>query len=446
MKMKIIFLILVSLYAGSCNHSNDLTTELERSSIQLPGTKPLEYTNSDLQPFLGNMNVGIVALGEAAHGSSTIFELKHRLFKYLVEEADCRALCYEFSFEKGLDINRFVLYGVGNIDSLLYDKYWIQSNKTIKEMLIWMKDYNAGRDISEKIHFIGIDNQLDMFNPSRLKYHYETFSDDLTEFVRPELDELSGQGKPDYRNMEENYFSHIEGLIDTIGFKTRKFLIEQEHGISKFEQKIILHLIYSIKESHDFLYKAYNGGPNKRDIFLSDNVLWACSLFGVNEIIAVWAHNSHISSNPDYYGQGDGTMGYYLRNERKDKYLRIATSFNRGRIIAVEDDTVNGGDTSPHIIEMDTIPVKGSVNELFDRLKYENFILDLRKIEKESALYDYLDTIRPFLGIGDWFSGKFINNYSMDRMQNIMHDYDIIFHIDSINPIILQGKWSEQPD
>lgn len=95
---------------------------------------------------------------------------------------------------------------------------------------------------------------------------------------------------------------------------------------------------------------------------------------------------------------------------------------------------------------MDTISVKRSVNELFDRSKYGNFILDLRKTEKESALYDYLDTIRPFLGIGDWFSGRFIDNYTMDRMQDIIHDYDIIIHIDSINPIILQGKWLEQPD
>ena len=87
MKIRIIFfLILVTLCTGSCNHPNELITELEKSSIQLPGTKPLEYNNSDLLPLLGNINDGIVALGEAAHGSSTLFELKHRLFKYLVEE------------------------------------------------------------------------------------------------------------------------------------------------------------------------------------------------------------------------------------------------------------------------------------------------------------------------------------------------------------------------
>jgi erythromycin esterase len=443
MKTGIILLLLISLYAGACNHSDDLVKELEESSILLPGTKPLEYVNSDLEPVFCNIKGGIVALGEAAHGSSTLFELKHRLSKYLVEEAGCRALCYEFSFEKGLDINRYVLYGEGNIDSLLYDKYWIQSNSTIKEMLSWMRDYNAGRDISEKIHFIGIDNQLDMFNPSRLSYHIKSYSNDLFQFVKPELNELASPVKPEYRDMKEEYFSDINKLIDSIEKKTTNYLANDGSKIKLIDQEIILHLIYSIRESHDFLYKAYNGGPNKRDKSLSDNVLWACSLFGDKETIAVWAHNSHISSNPDYYGKGDGTMGYYLRHELNDRYLRIATSFNSGRVIAVEDDSYNGGDTPPHIIYMDTIPVRGSINELFGKSKYDNFILDLRKIDRESPLYNYLDTIRPFLGIGDWFSGKFIHNYSMDRVQNIVNDYDIIIHIDSINPIILQGKWQE---
>jgi len=166
---------------------NRLIKELETISIELPGSYPFEFTNSALEPIFNNNDVSVIALGEAAHGSSILFELKHRIFKYLVEEMNCRALCYEFSFEKGLDINRYILYGEGNLDSLLYNEYWIQSNNTIKDLLQWMRDFNTGRDISEKVHFVGIDNQLDMFNPWRLKYHFDLYNRELSEYLQNEL-------------------------------------------------------------------------------------------------------------------------------------------------------------------------------------------------------------------------------------------------------------------
>ena len=58
--------------------------ELDSLIHPLSGASP-ELNHDDLQPlsYLGSSR--IVGLGEATHGTKEFFQLKHRIFKYLVE-------------------------------------------------------------------------------------------------------------------------------------------------------------------------------------------------------------------------------------------------------------------------------------------------------------------------------------------------------------------------
>lgn len=134
-------------------------------------------------------------------------------------------------------------------------------------------------------------------------------------------------------------------------------------------------------------------------------------------------------------------MGYFLKEKLKEGYQVIGTSFNRGQITAVETDTLTGKDTPPHIVYIDTIPPEGSVNRLFGSARYKNFVLDLNNIDAGSKLYTYLDTIRPFLGVGDFYIGNTLAHYKDDRTVNLIEAYDIIFHLKEISPLDLSGKW-----
>ena len=61
----------------------------------------------------------VIGLGEGAHGAKEFFELKQRLFKYLVENHGCRALGFEyaFRFQKSLEVERYVTAGEGDLES-----------------------------------------------------------------------------------------------------------------------------------------------------------------------------------------------------------------------------------------------------------------------------------------------------------------------------------------
>jgi erythromycin esterase len=385
----------------------------------------------------------VTGLGEAAHGSSTLFKLKTRLFRYLVENSDCRALLYEYNYRESLILNRYVCNGIGDLDSLMYDIYWIQANNEIKELLEWMREYNSQVSKEKMIQFLGFDCQLDMFRPERLKEEFKELDTFLASLMEKELDWLASLGKPQYRGMDKALFKEIDSRLLKLKRDCESYFTTRP-AENSMEQITILNLVECMRRSHEFLFNAYNGGPNNRDHFMAQNVLrMKKSLFPGKTPIALWAHNSHLSVNRNMYPDLGPSMGYYLRESLGREYLICGTSFNKGEVTAVETDPLTGKDTPPHTIRMDTTAPAESVNHLLSLCRYDNFVLPLNRLDIESPLFSYLDTVRGFLGIGDWFRGSTTLHYLEDRMANIARAYDIIFHIDEIKPITPSGKWAK---
>ena len=95
----VIFILFLMLAVSACADKEDsrpseqqelteqqklLVQELNQWIIPL-NNSPLLLTDSDLS-FLDNLsNSKLVALGEATHGTKEFFQMKHRIFKYLVE-------------------------------------------------------------------------------------------------------------------------------------------------------------------------------------------------------------------------------------------------------------------------------------------------------------------------------------------------------------------------
>ena len=419
--------------------------ELNMYAIELEPEQAGIVSDKILNRVFTAKGTKIYGLGEAAHGSSTLMGLKSDIFRYLVENKGCKAICYEFNYERSLEIDDYVINGTGNIDSLIYDLSWIQSNKEVKRLLVWMREYNSSKEESEKVHFTGIDCQLDMFTPERLQYNISHLDQGLSQIIDKELTELSITGRPEYRGMKEEEFKSIEALILTIKEISLSYINSKDTFTETASESKILHLIDCMLTSHTFLFNVYNGKGHKRDEFMAENIFWALKQYDDSSSIVVWAHNAHLcvvpNLDPHYYPEGASSMGFYLREQLNDKYQVVGTSFNRGQIIAVETDTLTGKDTAPHIIYIDTIPPEGSVNRLFESARYKNFVLDLRNIDTGTKLYTYLDTIRPFLGVGDFYIGNTLAHYKDDRTVNLVEAYDIIFHFKEIRPLNISGKW-----
>ena len=118
---------------------------LRRRAIPL---KTAEAGNGfeDLEPLKAAVGEArIVALGEATHGTREFFQLKHRMFEFLVEEMGFRIFAIEANWTEALRVNDYLLRGEGDPSQTLAGLYfWVWNTKEVLALIEWMRSYNLG--------------------------------------------------------------------------------------------------------------------------------------------------------------------------------------------------------------------------------------------------------------------------------------------------------------
>ncbi len=438
MKFNYLFTVVYLITLLSCNFNaknNNVLSELNKQIIPLENNQPFTYNDKTFENLLNWNNFQYIGLGEATHGTKNFFELKHRLFKYLVENHNFKVLAYEFSFRKSLIIDEYICGGENVLENLFKGELWIQDNYEVLALIEWMRSYNANKASEDKIHFIGIDSQLDAYYLEELGSLLKKYSSELAKQLPRLFDQLSSLAYVKYRGISEAEYLKRKRILTELKTVTKDFI--QQNKFKNSRSQILLHLIETTIRSHEFLYTYVTTGKNLRDFYLTQNALWIKKYLGNQTKIAVWAHNAHIANNPSYYENGGGSMGKYLRDSLADSYLSIATSFSRGKFRAVMLDSL-GNDTKPLICKILKTPPKGSINELFSKAEESNFVLGIRKIEEKSKLYSYFDMLRPMIGVGDLYLGTPEQHFTNDRIINLIEAYDLLFHLtdtDAVNII-----------
>ena len=437
---------LVFLFS-SCDHSQDkditALQELNKNITQLPSVSPLQYKDEVFRKFNSYFeNAQVIGLGEDSHGVKEFFELKQRIFKYLVENHNCRALGFEygFRFQRSLEIENYITSRKGDLDSILSGLYWIHRNKEFRGLIEWMREYNSSLQKEDMIHFIGIDSQIDIWYLDELSQHFFQYDKNLYEFVSEILDALSKWGKIDHQKLKQEEFQQIENLLISLKDKTLVFFSNHSNsGEDKMERDLLLHNIESHILSHENRYWMYKN-KSLRDSHMAKHVLWLKEIVGNEAKVAVWAHNAHVANDPHYARDGSPAMGRYLREKLGDKYLVIGTGFTEGQFVAVTEDYF-GEDTNPIIWKLNIFPPKNSVNYLFCQADYKNFILDIKGLSRTGNLYTYINKERPFFGVGDFYSATYPEtHFAEDRIINLATAYDMIFYFSDTRPITLIKK------
>ena len=115
---------------------------------------------ADLRPLdelVGNARV--VGLGEAAHGASEFFTLKHRLVEYLVVEHGFTAITWEASYAGGRPIDDFVRRDAGDGAAALSGQgYLAWDTEEVAAVLDWLRGHNAARAAEQQVAFHGLDS------------------------------------------------------------------------------------------------------------------------------------------------------------------------------------------------------------------------------------------------------------------------------------------------
>lgn len=105
--------------------------------------------------------VTLLGMGEALHGGEDILTLRNRLFQYLVEAHGYTAIAIESSFPKSHAVNEYVA-GRGPTSYEAVQETGFSSGfgrlDANREIVEWMRSYNADASHPVKLHFYGFDS------------------------------------------------------------------------------------------------------------------------------------------------------------------------------------------------------------------------------------------------------------------------------------------------
>ncbi len=223
-KLRLISTCLISilcLTACSKENENPEVKALKKSVIPI---STVEAGNGfkDLMPLKDILkDKKIVAMGEATHGTSEFFKMKHRFFEFLVEEMGYRVFIMECDGGDGQVINDYILKGEGNIDDSLGELY---RTEEVKNMIKWMKEYNDDSSHKEKIKFYGMDNVNIVDTLPKLSYYLGKLDKEIQTKVEDTLNTI-------YRN---DIKALTNEQLDSILLNINEFKKDMENAKEKY--------------------------------------------------------------------------------------------------------------------------------------------------------------------------------------------------------------------
>ena len=146
-------------------------------------------------------SVELLGLGEALHGGEDLLLLRNRLFQHLVEAHGYSAIAIESSFPKSHSVNEYVVgrgpasYEVVQETGFSPSLGQLDANR---ELVEWMRNYNAASSHPVKLNFYGFDSPTEMTYTESPGHILHVVLDYLTS-----IDEALGQ----------EYRSRIDSLL-----------------------------------------------------------------------------------------------------------------------------------------------------------------------------------------------------------------------------------------
>lgn len=333
----------------------------------------------------------IVALGEASHGTAEFFQMKHRLFEYLVERKGFTVLAIEGNWPEAQVADRYVKTGEGDAGSALAAMYfWTWRTREISALLQWMRRYNATRGERPVLSFAGFDMQVPSVALERVIDFLDRIGSAHRDAVRALYDGMEKLDRwgTDVPAAENTRFADKAGkALDLI--EAQRDMLEQASTPQEYRD---------VRQAARIVLQAFarrSGIPEaERDRAMADNVGWLIEEAFPGQKIVLWAHNSHVGTD---MGRFEKTMGNHLRDRYGDQMIAMGFATHHGSVRARRSEE---GRIGP-LVAAPLAPARTvSVEALFQETDLPRFTLDLRGLPKDSVTGAWLARPRLHRMIG----------------------------------------------
>ena len=319
----------------------DLPSRLRQHSTALKDS-------SDLDPLIERIgDARIVMLGEATHGTSEFYRWRAKLSQRLIEEEGFSFVAVEGDWPASYELNRFIKGYDGSGDEALdavrrFHRWptWMWANWEMVAFVDWMRRYNVGNELEERIGFFGLD-----------VYSLKESLGAVLEFVRRrdpegvetayralECFEPHGLRGQDYARavqmVDANCEQEVVDLLAYIQARAPQFNGDYEGELNARQNARVL------VNAERYYRTMLRGGPqswNLRDRHMSRTLDDLLAFHGPNSRAIVWEHNTHVGDAhyTDMRSNGMINLGQLGReNHGEEEVVLVGFGTHRGHVIA----------------------------------------------------------------------------------------------------------------
>jgi len=315
--------------------SDTLDEWLRRESIPFSMDLP-QSLNAAIDAMLGSLgaSVEVLGFGEALHGGQDILTLRNRLFQRLAEAHGYSAIAVESSFPRGQIVNDYVAgRGAASYDAVQETGFShgfgrIDANR---ELVEWMRAYNADPRHRIKLNFYGFDSPTEMAgadSPRQLLHfvldYLESFDGVSGRERRRRIDELLGPDA-DWNNPAAGFDPtksigrspaatalrvETEDLISDLNVRLPELAAKGEQ-CRYSEAAQYASMARQLLNYHAALARNSDGRIAQllgiRDVMMADNLAYAAARERGRGKVLAFAHNSHLQR-----GQAQWQLGAEL--------------------------------------------------------------------------------------------------------------------------------------
>ena len=358
-------------------------------------------SNHDLEPLAGVVgDARVIGLGEAEHGIHEFLMFRNRFVRFAIERLGVTAIAAESGYNESLAVedyvqgrSEFTMDTVGSVFSWSMAVPYEEN----RELIEWVRNYNARPTTKRKVHFYGIDltgGRAGRFVEARHSL------DAALAFIAVAEPPQEQAFRTRLGPLLANFATGVYGSLTADQQNALTAAIEDL--VALFERRSVT---WPAATSHEAFDRAYHSAivcrqlnanfraapaesnpQAQRESAMAENLTWVLHRQEPGGRVLLYAANWHISKGPMATDKWGSSLGEHLQSKFGKDYVTIATAFGE------EEETADGGAAN------ESKPDPASAAALMSKVCKTFCWLSFQATPQPGPVADWLNAMRPIQG------------------------------------------------